>query len=270
MERINDKIAHKYLFQFSPSLYKSFWARKFGFLNNNFSKMEREVNLLPLFMHEKSVFVDIGANLGLYLYWAEKLKVNQVLAIEPIPFLHKKLAKIFPNFLVKNLALSNSKGRMRLNIPITASGLVYTRATLVPTDTVQTKYEEVEVETDTLDNVCSIHNIVPTFIKIDVEGAENWVLEGASKLIHEIRPSFMIEIEARSNSMYDETFGRFFSANYQCFYLDPRSLKVCSFEGLENIQRLEDFGTKNYVNNFIFVPSENTTLINSLIQYELY
>ncbi len=269
MERINDKIAHKYLFQFSPSLYKTFWARKFGFLNNNFSKMEKEVNLLPLFMNEKSVFVDIGANLGLYLYWAERLKVNRVLAVEPIPFLHKKLAKIFPNFIVKNLALSKDKGKMSLKIPVSETGLVYTRATLVPTDSIPTKYEEVEVETDTLDDVCITNNIVPTFIKIDVEGAENWVLEGASALINETRPTFMIEIEARSNSMYDETFGRFFAANYQCFYLDPHSFKVRSFEGLENIQRLEDFGTKNYVNNFIFVPSENTSLIDSLLQFKL-
>lgn len=270
MERLNDKIAHKYLFQFSPSLYKLFWARKFGFLNNDFSKMEKEVKLLPLFLHEKAVFVDIGANLGLYLYWAERLKVNRVLAVEPIPFLHKKLAKIFPNFLVKNLALSKDKGKMRLSIPVSASGLVYTRATLVPTENEQTSYEEVEVETDTLDNVCSSNNLVPTFIKIDVEGAENWVLESASKLINEIRPAFMIEIEARSNPKYDETFGRFFAANYQCFYLDVNSMKVKNFESLENIQRIEDFGTKNYVNNFIFVPSENTSLINSLIQYELH
>lgn len=269
MERIKDKIAHSYLFQFSPKLYKSFWAKKFGFHTTDFSKMEREVRLLPLFLNENAVFVDIGSNLGLYLYWAEILKVNKVIGVEPIPFLHKKLAKIFPQFSIQNLALSKEAGEMTLSIPESISGLIYTRATLVPNDETQHSYKEVVVKTSTLDLMCSSQNVEPTFIKIDVEGAENWVLEGATHIIKSVRPCFMIEIEARSNAQFEETFGRFFKENYSCFYLDGNSMKVKKFEGLEGLQDLSEFGTSNYVNNFIFVPTENGTLINSLIQYEL-
>ena len=56
----------------------------------------------------------------------------------------------------------------------------------------------------------------PTFVKIDVEGAELAVLEGAARLLREVRPKVYIEVD---ESLAEEVYARFADHGYDA--LDP-------------------------------------------------
>lgn len=51
----------------------------------------------------------------------------------------------------------------------------------------------VKIETDTVDNFCATRSIKPSFIKIDVEGAEDRVFSGAQLVLTEYRPLVVFE-----------------------------------------------------------------------------
>jgi FkbM family methyltransferase len=51
--------------------------------------------------------------------------------------------------------------------------------------------------TPTLDGICETLKLKPTFVKIDVEGAEAFVLEGMDNLLDQHAPAVMLEIHPR-------------------------------------------------------------------------
>lgn len=54
-------------------------------------------------------------------------------------------------------------------------------------------WQEVRVPTITLDDYCRVNRLSPKAIKLDVEGAEFQVLQGASSLLDRCSPSFVLE-----------------------------------------------------------------------------
>lgn len=56
--------------------------------------------------------------------------------------------------------------------------------------------EYTTVETVTLDDIWKFYGINPDLIKIDVEGAEGLVLEGAKELALKVKPTFLVELHA--------------------------------------------------------------------------
>ena len=267
MKKIKAAIAHNYLFRLAPALYKKFWYRKLGFHSGQYLKIERELKWMPLFMHKDTVFFDVGANIGLYLYLAEKLGVEKAYAFEPVPFLYKKLKSIFPQYEVKNLAFFTAKGKHTLRIPVVNGENIETRASLTGLFP-QQKVVEFEVETDSIDAFCSDHSIVPTFIKMDVEGAENGVIEGAAHLLETAKPYLMIEIEKQHNPRYQEIIDFIKSKNYRCFYLDTDGKSLGEYRDIDALQVAEAYGSPHYVNNFLFIPSADTNMITKLARYE--
>lgn len=84
--------------------------------------------------------------------------------------------------------------------------------------------EIVLVPTLTLDDLID-HFPAPSFVKIDVEGAEAMVLRGASRLLRDIRPALYVEVDER---LADEVMAIFTAADYGAF--DPRNgerLRFC-------------------------------------------
>src|SRR5210317_176703 len=76
--------------------------------------------------------------------------------------------------------------------------------------------QKIEVETIKLDNF-KLDNI--GFMKIDVEGVELDVLNGASEIIKEYKPTCMVEVYEKFNKYpVETTFDYFFSRGYKCFY----------------------------------------------------
>tara|TARA_A100000171_G_scaffold52970_1_gene74752 strand:- start:2237 stop:3070 length:834 start_codon:yes stop_codon:yes gene_type:complete len=80
-----------------------------------------------------------------------------------------------------------------------------------------------EVSTVTLDYLLNYYGVRPDLVKIDVEGAETWVMNGANNLANETRCAFFIEMhDVESLSMEDATNKMITwakSADYNVWYL---------------------------------------------------
>jgi len=273
MKRIKDLFAHNYLFCFSPKLYKIFWKRKL-LINKDLSSLkankilEKEILLLPDLVNKDDVFFDIGSNVGIYLFWAEKIGISKVYGFEPIPFLHKKLKKIFKQFTIENIAISSKEGECKLRIPISKKSNNEAKASIIQNN-LEGKFYEINIKTDTLDNYCKTNSIFPDFIKIDVEGAEGFVIEGAMQTITNHRPIMLIEIELRHNKNSENIISEITNKQYKCFHFNNLKTNIVEYKNIRELQKPELIETSEYVNNFIFVPNEKTHIINSLLKFEL-
>jgi FkbM family methyltransferase len=141
---------------------------------------------------------------------------------EPIPDLFEKLKQKYPqkNITISPIALSNATGTTKFNYVISNpsySGLKkrsYDRPSEVDT--------EIEVSMDLLDNLIDPKAKID-LIKIDVEGAEMLVLEGASKLITRDKPCIIFEHGLGASEFYDgspeKTYAFFQSHGMQIYLL---------------------------------------------------
>jgi len=153
-------------------------------------------HILPSLMDKDTVFVDVGAYMGLYTVYACR-RARRVLAVEPNPM---ALAYLKANVALNNChntivvpkAASDKRGVVKLRIPRPARrGHIPTTASIV------WSFEEtleIDVETDTLDNIVDEAGLdTVDFVKIDIEGAEGLVVKGAERTLRKSR-TILIEI----------------------------------------------------------------------------
>jgi FkbM family methyltransferase len=152
--------------------------------------------ILPGLIDMDTVFVDVGAYIGLYTVYACR-HARRVLAVEPNPmaliYLRANIAlNNCHNTIVVPKAISNKKGLVELRVPKPAKrGHVPGKASIV------WSFERalrINVEADTLDNVIDEVGLdTVDFIKIDVEGAEGLVIKGSEKTLRKAK-ALLIEI----------------------------------------------------------------------------
>jgi len=137
------------------------------------------------------VFVDVGANIGGYAIRAAKY--CKVYAVEPLPRNYKilKINEKLNNVKIIsfNIAAGNKNGKIKLYYTQGNWGISSIR------------YEQkafMEVEMKTLDEIINEETI--DLIKIDVEGAEDLVLEGARKCLKRTK---MLIIEYHKHSIFN-------------------------------------------------------------------
>ena len=220
---------------------------------------EPELHLLPMLVDPTRVAVDVGANNGLYSVVLGNIATH-VVAIEAIPELANGLRRLLPNIEVIHAAASDQPGRITLAIPEGMLGL----SSVAHTDFNEGRaVRKVDVNAVTLDGVFENRADSIGFIKIDVEGHELAVLQGASRVIKEHRPVLLIEAEERHCAgTVSALFDYFSKLGYSGFFMDGvlrglagfdptihQSLKGVDLAGLD---RGEYSG--RYVNNFIFIP----------------
>jgi len=154
-------------------------------------------NIMPKLVGKDTVFVDVGANLGLYTVWACR-RARRVISVEPNP---AALANLKVNIALNECsnvtvvpkALSDRRGYAKLKIPKAIErGLIPS-----PQSSIVWDFEEafeVKVEMDTLDNVLEEVGVDSVdILKIDVEGAEGLVVRGAEKTLRKAK-AVLIEI----------------------------------------------------------------------------
>jgi len=149
--------------------------------------------VLTAVLREDSNAVDVGANYGAVLESIVHLApAGHHLAFEPIPYMQERLAQRFPTVEVRRAALSDETGETEFSHVLDApaySGL--RRRGDLPRDA--TEVECIEVKTERLDDVLADREHVPSLIKIDVEGAELQVLQGARETLERHRPFVLFE-----------------------------------------------------------------------------
>jgi FkbM family methyltransferase len=164
-------------------------------------------------------FFDIGANIGFVTMIAARAvgPTGRVVAFEPVP---ENVAAI-----KKNLALN---GIDWVDVRQAAIGLESGSASLIVSDvsafsrfgsvSVPTGAREtIEVAVESIDELLAAGAIPqPDVIKIDVEGAELQVIEGARQMLGERRPVILCEVHD-CNAAYVELMG---SLGYDAINLD--------------------------------------------------
>lgn len=129
--------------------------------------------------------LDIGANLGMFSCLVAQLRPGRrILAFEPgpstFPALQSSVRRNGANVECHRLALSDRDGEVAFAM----------RENARANSSISTDGEGVRVPTRTLDSVVAEFGIAEIgLLKIDTEGFETPVLQGATRVLNEIRPS---------------------------------------------------------------------------------
>ena len=165
---------------------------------------EAELKVLANHLKPDNVFIDIGANFGLYSLIASQYigEEGSIFCFEPFPENYKSLCtNLSLNYLtrvtVENKAVGSEKGELKLyyNNKENNLGMVSSKKTK--------DSDFVTVTKVSLDDYLQTKYLGEnTFIKIDVEGFEYEVLQGMKKTLQSYDPIILIEV-LDSNSKND-------------------------------------------------------------------
>jgi FkbM family methyltransferase len=154
------------------------------------------IDSLPRILESCDLFLDVGASLGMYTYYADKLlKGKKIIAIEADPDrfaeLEKNCAKWRRSGANEIVALNASVGDRTGTATFYKTGSTISGA-LFRVEERSHAYEAVEVREVTLDEL--FEPGIKIVAKIDVEGAEYRVLQGACKHLEARSTDFLIEL----------------------------------------------------------------------------
>jgi FkbM family methyltransferase len=257
------------LLSVSPSIIKKRVFAHYHTLNwKSLSKVEfdAELVLLEFLLNKDSVFFDIGANKGEYVYYAERLiNSKNIYLFEPEKRLNKQLNAIFKNCNVFDVALSDFTGTHQFKIPVINGVADNCLSSLEVNHKEDNETEAIvyEVKTNTLDNFTKEKNVFPDLIKIDVEGHELSVLKGAEHYISTHHPTLIIEIEQRHHQdiNIDSVFDNFKQKGYHAYYYSKKHAQLFPYDNKTHLTNSKEyFGKIDYINNYIFIHSNNTTI----------
>lgn len=216
--------------------------------------LEDEMVLLPKLLKPSEIVIDIGANRGVYAYTLARIGARVEL-FEPNPVCAQILASWaaqWPNVNLHSVALSDHEGSAELQIPVDDAGVEHdASASIEKSDSGQ--FREQVVPLATLD---SFQFLQVALIKIDVEGHEFSVVQGAQKTIASDKPALLIEIERRHvNHSFSATFNFLQGEGYRSFFFDAGILRPIDEFDVDRDQRLDNLGMHNsrYINNFLFL-----------------
>lgn len=146
------------------------------------------------------IFYDIGANYGFYSYLASEL-CKEVRAFEPIPQIADVVRRNIPTgtlMSMNEVALSDTFGEVDLHISESFGLSTINASTTQIHSYTYDEAKKIRVKTETLDAHIRTHT-KPTVLKIDVEGAEEQVLIGATRFLSENAPIVAMEIWGANN-----------------------------------------------------------------------
>ncbi len=163
--------------------------------------------------NNKDIIIDCGAydgdTLSLFLT-KNKKNFNLFIALEPdktnFTKLEKLVSKLDERYRIKlyNIAVSNKNGKIHFK----STGNMSSAINEEGTD---------KINTITLDKLCN--KIIPTYIKMDIEGSEIDALKGAKKIICGGKTIFAISIYHRQSDIYEiPLFITHYNSSYN-FYL---------------------------------------------------
>lgn len=137
--------------------------------------------------------LDIGANIGAHTFSMAKLvgPKGMIIAFEPMKWAHDKLKtnielNSFSNIVIEKIALSNKND----------TGSAAFRTSWDKYDSSSDGISaEPSIVFQQLDNYVKIHNISSIdFIKLDVDGFEYKIIEGAIETLNKFKPTIIMEL----------------------------------------------------------------------------
>jgi FkbM family methyltransferase len=170
-----------------------------------------EMGFLLHFLQPDDIFFDVGANVGSYTILASRACGARSVAFEPDPDTADRLRRnvalnsIQDRVTVEQSAVGSARGTVRFS-----TGLDTMNSLLEQSDAVGQ-----DVQCVRLDDL--VHG-VPALIKIDVEGFEQGVFEGAMRLLQE--PNLLAIM---AENLTPDILGWLADAGFERAYYDPRA-----------------------------------------------
>ena len=145
-----------------------------------------------------AVFYDVGANVGFLSIIAAHLvgPTGTVYAFEPVPenaaaIRHNSSANGFQNIQVIEVAVTHHSGTGELALAAYSGGAVLAEVAKPPDWSGM-----LQVRLGSIDDLVELEGLkAPSFVKIDVEGAELGVLEGMRRTCARYRPIILYEVD---------------------------------------------------------------------------
>lgn len=181
-----------------PELYRLLEQHYFGPEMRERAEIER----LPRILEGVQTFVDVGAALGQYTYFANKIMSGgRIYAIEADPVRYARLAELCGKWEMSsnNKIVALHKAVSDTNEPIPffvsdedRSGGLFPVEGLQGMGEGQFEWREIQVEATTLDAMFS--GGPPDMVKVDVEGGEYRVLSGSTNILAQGNTRFIVEV----------------------------------------------------------------------------
>lgn len=231
------------LIRYSPETITGIWL---GFYfrtqlrsydrNDEWTKREADMKIVEQLVVAGDSVIDAGANFGFYTHFLSKLVGTQgrVYSFEPISLTYRILATnvrklSLDNVKVFNYAVSNRDGSETMMIPRFQSGAEnFYQARIAVPDIKSQKFRRFPVQLRTLDSLSGLRAGKIALIKIDVEGHELPVIEGAESLIKQFMPALLIEVSGdpdNNKSAAGELLDRLKTYGYSPYWYDGSRLK---------------------------------------------
>jgi FkbM family methyltransferase len=172
--------------------FKHLYKTYFGRLQHE----REEIENLPKLLIDCDIFIDVGASLGMFTYYANKILENaSIIAIEADPDRYKELKKNCAKWEKersnKIKAINTILGDYKGLITFYKTGTNISGG-LFPVGERSDAYEPIKIPQTILDEYYEAEKQI--LVKIDVEGAEYRVMQGATKHIDNKNTNFLIEM----------------------------------------------------------------------------
>jgi FkbM family methyltransferase len=234
--------------EFSCYLPDYFLTWRYGVLGD-----PSEIALTRYFLKNvkpNDVFFDVGANCGFYTLLAGHLvgAGGAVHAFEPTPDIFQMLQKNaseVPHAHVNQLAVAAKTGESEFSMhPI------FTVVNSLSETSSAPSASRVTVQTISLDGYAERSSVVPTFIKIDVEGAEELVIQGARRILTEHSPVVSLEILGTHNTAHLRAVSLLLDMEYRAHRITATGELELVLLTADNLKTF--FGEGRGFDNFIF------------------
>ena len=249
----NITIRHHYTSQ--PVYLHSFKHKGYWFHGKG---RERETfEIFSKILKKGDCVIEVGGHVGyLAMYFSHSIgESGRLFVFEPgennLPYTRRNLSHLKNTTLIEK-AVSNTNGKLHFYLEdLTGQNNSLVHDYQAFKDNVENSvgslsYREVEIDAVTLDTFVQERDLSVQFIKIDVEGAEKMVLDGARQLISGQHPCLMVEVTKDHAGVFDF----FRELGYQA-YTEQGSL----------IENRKDLASGNV---FLFHPVQHHEIIKSM------
>lgn len=196
----------------------------------NFGRYERdEFDMWLRLVPKGSSIADIGANIGWYgIHWATLDPSCRVVAFEPVPDTYRTLQgniarNKLANMIAEPMGVSSAAGTIEIFVDPTIAGA----ASAHPSVYGETS-KAVTAPVVTLDSYARQHGLRFDALKIDVEGGELAVLQGAAEVLARDRPILFVEMLRRHAKEFgyhpNDIIALMKSHGYSCYRLADDAL----------------------------------------------